>query len=119
VEFYEARSYANHQFCHIHLSSIGVGGHCIPVYPWFLIKAMEKAEKFENTRLLRTAREINDGMIDSWAEKIVRESLKINKPIKDIKICIKGITYRQGVKEFYHSRNLAHAKLLLKKGLNA
>jgi UDP-N-acetyl-D-mannosaminuronic acid dehydrogenase len=119
VEFYEARSYANHQFCHIHLPSTGVGGHCIPVYPWFLIKAMEKVEKFENIRLLRTARELNDGMIDQWAEEIIQVSLKINKPLKDIKICIKGITYRQGVKEFYHSRNLALAKLLLTKGLNA
>jgi UDP-N-acetyl-D-mannosaminuronic acid dehydrogenase len=119
VEFYEARSYANHQFCHIHLPSTGVGGHCIPVYPWFLIKAMEKEEKFDHIRLLRTAREINDGMIERWAEKIVLEALKIDKPLKDVKICIKGLTYRQGVKEFYHSRNLALAQLLSKKGLNA
>lgn len=119
VEFYEARSYANHQFCHIHLPSTGVGGHCIPVYPWFLIKAMEKRELFGNVRLLRTGRELNDGMIDHWTEKIVLASLKLNKPLKDVKICVKGLTYRQGVKEFYHSRNLALAKLLVEKGLNA
>jgi UDP-N-acetyl-D-mannosaminuronate dehydrogenase len=47
----------NHEYCHIHLPSTGVGGHCIPVYPWFVIKAMEKREKFSYTRLLRTARE--------------------------------------------------------------
>ena len=119
VEFYEARSYANHQFCHIHLPSTGVGGHCIPVYPWFLIKAMEKKELFENVRLLRTGRELNDGMIYYWTEKIVLASLKLNKPLKDVKICVLGITYRQGVKEFYHSRNLALAKQLMEKGLNA
>lgn len=119
VEFYEARSYANHEFCHIHLPSTGVGGHCIPVYPWFLIKAMEKEERFEKVRLLRTARELNDGMIDHWTERIVLESLKLDKPLKEIKICVKGITYRQGVKEFYHSRNLALAKKLLEKGLDA
>lgn len=118
VEFYEARSYANHEFCHIHLPSTGVGGHCIPVYPWFLIKAMEKRELFGNVRLLRTGRELNDGMIDHWTEKIVLASLKLNKPLKDIKICVKGLTYRQGVKEFYHSRNLALAKKLVEKGLN-
>jgi UDP-N-acetyl-D-mannosaminuronic acid dehydrogenase len=119
VEFYEARSYANHQFCHIHQPSTGVGGHCIPVYPWFLIKAMEKKELFDNVRLLRTGRELNDGMIDHWTEKIVLASLKLNKPLKDVKICVKGITYRLGVKEFYHSRNLALAKKLVEKGLNA
>lgn len=119
VEFYEARSYANHEFCHIHLPSTGVGGHCIPVYPWFLIKAMEKRELFGKVRLLRTGRELNDGMIDHWTEKIVLASLKLSKPLKDVKICVKGLTYRQGVKEFYHSRNLALAKKLVEKGLNA
>jgi UDP-N-acetyl-D-mannosaminuronic acid dehydrogenase len=119
VEFYEARSYANHEFCHIHLPSTGVGGHCIPVYPWFLIKAMEKRELFGKVRLLRTGRELNDGMIDFWTEKIVQASLKLNKPLKDVKICVLGLTYRQGVKEFYHSRNLALAKQLVDKGLNA
>jgi UDP-N-acetyl-D-mannosaminuronic acid dehydrogenase len=119
VEFNEARSYANHQFCHIHLPSTGVGGHCIPVYPWFLIRAMENEEKFQYVRLLRSAREINDGMIEQWAEKIVLEALKIDKSLRDVKICIKGLTYRQGVKEFYHSRNLALAQLMSKKGLSA
>ena len=43
---------------------------------------------------------------------------KIGKPLNEIKICIKGITFREGVKELYHSRNLALAKLLMEKGLN-
>jgi len=118
VDFFEARDKANHQFCHIHLPSTGVGGHCIPVYPWFLIKEMEKREHFSHCRLLRAGREINDEMIDYWAERILMQCLKIDKPLSLIKICIKGITYRAGVREFYHSRNLALAKLLADKGLN-
>ena len=43
---------------------------------------------------------------------------KIGKPLNEIKICIKGITFREGVKELYHSRNLALAKLLMEKGLD-
>jgi UDP-N-acetyl-D-mannosaminuronic acid dehydrogenase len=78
VDFYEAREYANHDYCHIHLPSTGVGGHCIPVYPWFLIKEMEKKEKFGYTRLLKTAREINDEMVGYWAEKVISECLRIN-----------------------------------------
>lgn len=119
VDFMEARDKANHQFCHIHLPSTGVGGHCIPVYPWFLIKEMEKREHFSNCRLLRTSREVNDEMILYWAEKILLQCLKINKPLSSIKICIKGITFRAGVKEFYHSRNLALARMLVEKGLDA
>ena len=118
VDFFEARDKANHQFCHIHLPSTGVGGHCIPVYPWFLIKEMEKREHFSHCRLLRAGREINDEMIDYWAERILMQCLKIDKPLSLIKICIKGITYRPGVREFYHSRNLALAKLLADKGLD-
>ena len=119
IDFFEARRYANHEFCHIHLPSTGVGGHCIPVYPWFLIKEMERRENFSYCRLLRTSREVNDEMIDYWAGKILLECMKINKPLSKVKICIKGITFRAGVKEFYHSRNLALAKLLAEKGLDA
>jgi len=118
VDFYEARKYANHEYCHIHLPSTGVGGHCIPVYPWFLIKEMEKRGKFEFARLLRAARELNDEMVNYWVERIVLECLKINKPLSEVKICIKGIAFRRGVKELYHSRNLALAKLLAEKGLD-
>lgn len=118
IDFYEAREYANHEYCHIHLPSTGVGGHCIPVYPWFLIKEMERSGKFNYAKLLRTAREINDDMVNYWAEKIVLECLKINKPLREVKICIKGLTFRKGVKELNYSRNLALAKLLLEKGLN-
>ena len=119
IDFFEARDNANHPFCHIHLPSTGVGGHCIPVYPWFLIKEMEKREHFSNCRLLCVSREVNDEMIRYWAERILLECMKINKPLFSIKICIKGITFRAGVKEFYHSRNLALARLLMEKGLDA
>jgi UDP-N-acetyl-D-mannosaminuronic acid dehydrogenase len=44
--------------------------------------------------------------------------MRINKPLNEIKICVNGITFREGVKELYHSRNLALAKLLSEKGLN-
>ena len=118
VDFFKAREKANHEYCHIHLPSTGVGGHCIPVYPWFLIKEMEKKEKFSYAKLLRTARETNDEMVNYWAERIVLECLKVNKLLSEVKICIKGITFRKGVKELYHSRNLALAKLLAEKGLD-
>jgi len=118
IDFYEARQYANHEYCHIHMPSTGVGGHCIPLYPWFLIKEMENRGKFGYARLLRTARELNDEMIEYWAERIIVECLKLDKPLSEVKICIRGITFREGVKELYHSRNLALVRLLMSKGLN-
>ena len=117
IDFYEAREYANHQFCNIHLPSTGVGGHCIPVYPHFLIKLMEAKNK-ENYRILhQTARDVNEDMINYWVEKIILAAMKVNKPLKDVEILIKWITYRKWVKELYHSRNLALANLLKEKWL--
>jgi len=118
IDFYEVREFANHEYCHIHVPSTGVGGHCIPVYPWFLIKEMEKRERYGKAKLLRVAREINDEMIDYWAERIVMECMKVGKPLNEVKICVKGITFRKGVKELYHSRNLALAKYLVEKGMD-
>ena len=61
-------------------------------------------------------------MVEYWAEKIVLESelecMKINRPLNELKICVKGISFREGVKELYHSRNLALAKLLMERGLD-
>lgn len=118
IDFYESRAYANHDYCDIHLPSTGVGGHCIPVYPWFLIKRMEEQEKFDRSSLLRISRTLNDQMIDYWAEKIILACMKLNKPLGDVRICINGITFRSGVKELYHSRNLALSRLLMEKGLD-
>ncbi len=118
IDFYEAREYANHQYCNIHMPSTGVGGHCIPFYPWFLIKEMERRAKYDHGSLLRTSREINDQMMNYWAEKIILECLRIDKALGKVKICIKGITYREGIKELINSINLALVKLLMKKGLN-
>lgn len=117
IDFYEAREHANHEYCHIHLPSTGVGGHCIPVYPWFLINEMVRRERAGDAVMLRTARELNDGMIRYWMDRIMDGCMRIDKPLGEIRICIHGITYRQGVRELHHSRNLALAKLLKSRGL--
>ncbi len=118
IDFSEARGHANHEYCNIHEPSTGVGGHCIPVYPWFLINEMDKRGEYGCAKMLRISRVINDEMIRYWGGKIVMESLKSDEPLSDVKICVKGITYRKGVKELYNSRNLALAKFLVDKGLD-
>lgn len=44
----------------------GVGGHCIAVDPWFIVSSFPKT-----ARLIRTAREINDGKPTVVVEKIL------------------------------------------------
>ena len=45
----------------------GVGGHCIAVDPWFIVSSVP-----EEARIIRTAREINDGKPDWVLEQVER-----------------------------------------------
>jgi UDP-N-acetyl-D-mannosaminuronic acid dehydrogenase len=118
IDFLEARQNANHQYCDIHLPSTGSGGHCIPVYPWFLINEMKKRGKQKETILLNSSYLVDEKMPDFWADKIAKECMKIKKQMKTIKICVTGITYRKGVKSITNSKNLELVKILMKKGFN-
>ena len=67
VDALEAIAAANSQpYSHVHAPGPGVGGHCIPVYPYFLAAPeTPDAAAFDaavETALITTAREINDGM---------------------------------------------------------
>jgi len=118
LDFFEAQKAANHEFCHIHLPSTGVGGHCIPVYPWFLIKQMQKQKKDDYTTLLNASHKVNEEMIEFFAQRIIQYCKNINKPLKKIRICITGVSFRKGVKSTYKSRNIALAKHLQKLGMD-
>ena len=59
VDMLEVIAGANSQpYSHIHQPGIGVGGHCIPVYPHFLL---DRAPELD---LVAQARRINDGQVD-------------------------------------------------------
>ncbi|MCX6768736.1 MAG: nucleotide sugar dehydrogenase [Candidatus Micrarchaeota archaeon] len=111
IDFSEMRKYANHQYCHIHEPGVGVGGHCIPIYPWFLIRGLEGLGKGGEVELVREARGINDGMADYWAERIAKVAAKR-------KVCVTAISYRPGVKKTFYSRPLALIKIMEKKGMD-
>ncbi|MFH1728854.1 MAG: nucleotide sugar dehydrogenase [Pseudomonadota bacterium] len=66
IDFKQMREKANHQFVNIHQPGIGVGGHCIPVYPWFLIND-------NDVPLTKTARLMNDDMIHYWKNKVLKK----------------------------------------------
>lgn len=64
---------------------IGVGGHCIPIDPWFIYEVDAK-----NSTLIATARKINDEMPKKIAAKI-REAVKKNKKVKIVAL---GASYK-------------------------
>ncbi|MCE2463946.1 MAG: nucleotide sugar dehydrogenase [Dehalococcoidia bacterium] len=56
VDVWQVIDMANrHPRVNLHRPGPGVGGHCIPVDPWFLVDAVPEA-----ARLIRTGREVND-----------------------------------------------------------
>ena len=94
IEVFQA---ANTQpYCHLHMPGAGVGGHCIPVYPWFVINLAEKT----NPRLIKTAREINDSMPHHVVELTVKALNEVGKPVKGSNVLVLGLTFRGGVREF-------------------
>lgn len=104
VNFWEMKEAAKHQYCNI-LEPGNVGGHCIGVYPWFLINELD-------VPLIKTARELNDDMINYYFKKIKNiVGKKVNA-----KIGIIGLSYREGVKEKAYSRSIAMISLLKKNG---
>lgn len=101
IDFWEMREAANHEFyCNI-LEPGSVGGHCIPIYPWFLINNFD-------VPLIKAARLLNDKMVEYYAEKVGKIGGK--------KVGIIGMSYRRGVKEKTYSRTVDFIRLLKKKG---
>ncbi len=92
----EAIFAANSQpYSHILRPGIAVGGHCIPVYPYFLINSAGEGEM----NLPRTARQVNDTM-SAWALERVSEALG---GLKGKRVLILGLSYRENVKEIAFS----------------
>jgi nucleotide sugar dehydrogenase len=97
VDVEEVIAAANSQpYSHIHQPGIGVGGHCIPVYPRFLLARAPEME------LVAASRRINDGQVDVAIEAI-RGRLG---SLEGATVLVLGLTYRHGVKELAYSRAL-------------
>lgn len=95
-------------YCYIHMPGAGVGGHCIPIYPWFVINLAKKT----NPRLVKTAREINDSMPHHVVELTIKGLNEAGKPLRGSNILVLGMTFRGGVREFTKSPAVEIIKLL-------
>jgi len=108
VDVTDAIETANTQpFCDIHSPGPGVGGHCIPYYPHFLI-----AESDSATPLLETARSVNDGMPAFTVERLSEELEAAGRSLGDSTVLVLGLTYRAGVDEVRASPGIAITSIL-------
>ncbi|MFA5359800.1 MAG: nucleotide sugar dehydrogenase [Patescibacteria group bacterium] len=97
-----------------HWPSCGVGGHCIPVDPYYLIEKA-KSKGFDHS-FLRTARAINNSMPEYTAEQMFDLLNEVKKSVKGTKIGILGLSYKANVGDLRESPSLKIKKILEKKG---
>jgi UDP-N-acetyl-D-glucosamine dehydrogenase len=79
----------------------GLGGHCIPLDPFYLTW---KAREFDyHTRLIETASEINTYMPQYVVERSVNILNERKKALRDAKILILGVAYKQNIDDYRES----------------
>ncbi|WP_280537349.1 nucleotide sugar dehydrogenase [Halopenitus sp. POP-27] len=102
IDVLEAIEVANTlPMCDIHTPGAGVGGHCIPYYPYFLINQFDGP-----TPLIETARNVNDSMPEFVTEKLIDGLTERNTALSDATVVVLGLTYRAGVAELRHAPSI-------------
>ena len=97
-------------FSRLHQPGVGVGGHCIPVYPHFLLADATRDE----LALPRAGRRINDHMAAVALESLAKELGGLDGR----RILVLGVSYRENVKEMAFSSALALVEQLHAAGAN-
>jgi nucleotide sugar dehydrogenase len=111
IDFERARQAANTDGEAAILSpGIGVGGHCTPVYPHFLIH--DAIERGAPARLAILGREINDFQPEHALDRIEAAI----GPLAGRRVAILGLGFRPGVKEHTNSPAFAVFDHLRKRG---
>ena len=92
----------------------GLGGHCIPIDPFYLTW---KARQYEmNTKFIELAGEINTSMPKYVINKIGDALNDCGKPFKGSRVLVLGISYKKNVDDMRESPSVELMKLLQNKG---
>ena len=81
----------------------GVGGHCIPIDPWFIADTAPHL-----TPLIQAARQVNNGMPKIIADRIITECERLDNPVV---VCL-GLAYKSDVADLRESPAIAVIKHL-------
>lgn len=81
----------------------GVGGHCIAVDPWFIVSAAP-----EEAKLIKLARDVNDGKPEWVIEQVVKALEGNEKPV----VAALGIAFKNDIDDLRESPSLEIVKRL-------
>lgn len=96
-----------------HYPGIGVGGHCIPVDPYYLIeRALHSG--FEH-HFLEMARRVNNGMPAYTVSLLEKELEKLDLSLSKVTIGILGLAYKKDIADIRESPALKVLKILKEK----
>jgi UDP-N-acetyl-D-glucosamine/UDP-N-acetyl-D-galactosamine dehydrogenase len=79
-----------------------VGGHCIGVDPYYFIYEAEKLGY--HSQIILSGRKINDGMGSFIADAIVKKLILANKVVKQAKVVILGVTFKENCPDTRNSK---------------
>lgn len=92
----------------------GVGGHCIPLDPFYLTY---KARAYDyHTKLIELSGEINDAMPEYVVERLMDILNDHSKPLRGSKIMLLGVAYKGDIDDVRESPALKVWEILEKKG---
>lgn len=95
IDVWELINLANHHpRVNILQPGPGVGGHCIAVDPWFIVAADP-----ENSKLIHTARKVNDGKPE-WVKQKVKEAVAKSNASK---VAVFGLAFKADIDDLRES----------------
>ena len=99
---------------HRYTPGIGVGGHCIPVDPYYLIqKAKASGAPVD---LITSARSVNSNMPVQIAKRILEHSSKLGKEPQKLRVLLLGWAYKPGISDIRETPSKPLAQALLESG---
>ena len=97
-----------------HYPSVGVGGHCIPVDPYYLIE-YARGYGFEH-ELLSLARSINNHMPEFTVSQLADALNEVGFTLKNSKVLVLGLSYKADVSDDRESPSYKVIEILKRKG---
>lgn len=79
-----------------------VGGHCIGVDPYYFLYEAEKLGY--HSQIISSGRKINDVMGSFVADAIIKKLILANKVVKQSKVVIMGITFKENTPDIRNSK---------------
>ncbi len=92
----------------------GLGGHCIPIDPFYL---SWKAKEYDfNTRFIELAGEVNEAMPEFVVQQVARALNTQKKPLNGSRILMLGMSYKKNIDDLRESPSLTIIELLRQQG---